>query len=364
MKHSQILKRAWHILWQYRALWIFGIILAITTASPGNQNNFTLNDDKQADQRIEMYFDPDQPIWPQLYEEMRSGWEDANAELRTMLSPDQPNKAGRMWVSAIIIVLIVLALVGRVLRYVAEAALIKMVDLYEETGEKLKARQGWRLGWSRQGWRLFLIDLVIYLPLFILFTLMTIIAMAPIFSIAAGVQVKNVVGLVTSIGLIILFGLIGLVLLAAVSLVKPIVFRKAVLEDFPIGTAYKEGFRMFRQSWKEYGLMWLILKGINIIWPLVLIPFALVTGAIALVMGGGFAFLMGGDAILSGDINAGAIIFSILLLLVLVGIPLAILTGLRDTFQSTSWTLTYREIRTLKELRNGDAPLSVVQPAG
>ncbi len=29
MKHSEILKRAWKILWDYKALWIFGVILAI-----------------------------------------------------------------------------------------------------------------------------------------------------------------------------------------------------------------------------------------------------------------------------------------------------------------------------------------------
>jgi len=35
MKHAQILKRSWEILWSYKALWIFGIILALTTASGG-----------------------------------------------------------------------------------------------------------------------------------------------------------------------------------------------------------------------------------------------------------------------------------------------------------------------------------------
>jgi hypothetical protein len=30
MDHTKILKRAWHILWSYRVLWIFGIILALT----------------------------------------------------------------------------------------------------------------------------------------------------------------------------------------------------------------------------------------------------------------------------------------------------------------------------------------------
>ena len=31
MDHIKVLKRAWEIIWRYRALWIFGIILALTT---------------------------------------------------------------------------------------------------------------------------------------------------------------------------------------------------------------------------------------------------------------------------------------------------------------------------------------------
>ena len=37
MDHATILKRAWNNVWRYRALWVFGIILALTTASGGGQ---------------------------------------------------------------------------------------------------------------------------------------------------------------------------------------------------------------------------------------------------------------------------------------------------------------------------------------
>ena len=36
MDHMKVLKRAWQILWSYKALWIFGIILALTTSSGSN----------------------------------------------------------------------------------------------------------------------------------------------------------------------------------------------------------------------------------------------------------------------------------------------------------------------------------------
>ena len=35
MDHIKILKRAWEITWRYPALWVFGIILALTTAQRG-----------------------------------------------------------------------------------------------------------------------------------------------------------------------------------------------------------------------------------------------------------------------------------------------------------------------------------------
>ena len=41
MDHMQTLKRAWNILWSYRALWVIGIILALTSPSgfsPGSSN--------------------------------------------------------------------------------------------------------------------------------------------------------------------------------------------------------------------------------------------------------------------------------------------------------------------------------------
>ena len=41
MDPIKILKRAWHILWSYRALWVFGLILAMAGAgsSGGNGSN-------------------------------------------------------------------------------------------------------------------------------------------------------------------------------------------------------------------------------------------------------------------------------------------------------------------------------------
>ena len=58
----KIIKRAWHILWNYRTLWVFGLILAIATAgSHGGGNNgsqYRFNDhNNQLPQNIQRGFD-------------------------------------------------------------------------------------------------------------------------------------------------------------------------------------------------------------------------------------------------------------------------------------------------------------------
>ena len=357
MKHSLILKRAWKILWDYKALWIFGVILAVTTTSlGGNQLNYSANNNRG--NPPEMQFSPDQPFWPQMREEMQRGMREARDELARILDVENPDQLERNILKAILIfvgVMIILGLIGTVLRYVVETALIKMVDLFEETTEKLKIREGWRLGWAREAWRIFLVDLVVFLPAFVLGLIAFSTAIVPIIAFSSGMPARGVLGLVASIGLVMLFILFALVLAALVSLVKPVVFRKVVLENEAVFEGIKSGWQMFRQAWKQYGLMWLILKGIDLIWPLVMFPFFLVSGGIGLLFGGGVTFLTGGRAIESGDpsmvwsIVAGAILFLIVLV-----VPLAFLAGLRETFQSASWTLAYRELKAEGLLSDGN----------
>jgi hypothetical protein len=101
--------------------------------------------------------------------------------------------------------------------------------------------------------------------------------------------------------------------------------------------------------------MWLILKGIDLVWPLVMIPFALISGLVALLFGGGFTFLMGANAIESGDPSmVWSIVLGVVLFIIILVIPLAFLGGLRETFQSTSWTLAYRELKAEGLLAEGN----------
>lgn len=363
MKTSQILKRAWHLLWQYRALWIFGIVLAITSASgAGNRFlQFSSNADNRALPASETQYDPNEPLWPQIFDQIGDEMQAASLEFSRLLDEDNPQKLERTILQAAIIftvVMVLFFLAGTVLRYIAETAMIKMVDVHEETGEKLRSRVGWRLGWSSKAWRIFLVDLVVFLPAMLIFTVVMLISLAPIIAVSSGMPVQGVLGLVASIGLIILSILAALLVSALFSMVRPVIRRKVVLDNLTVGQAFRQGIAMFRQYWKQYGLMWLVLTGIDLVWPLLMLPFFLLAGAIGLMLGGGVTLLLGGNAIQSGDPGmVWSILLGVFLLILVVAVPLSFIGGLRETFQSTSWTLTYRELAAVKSLENGDLPV-------
>jgi hypothetical protein len=132
MDHMKVLKRTWEIIWRYRALWVFGIIFALTTAGGVNRGTqYSFNG-----------------------EDFSLGREFHIEEIPELTSALIAIGVGLACVTFILVIASVVA------RYVAETSLIRMVDDYEETGEKHSVRQGFRLGWSRTAWRLFLIRLV------------------------------------------------------------------------------------------------------------------------------------------------------------------------------------------------------------
>jgi hypothetical protein len=90
-----------------------------------------------------------------------------------------------------------------------------------------------------------------------------------------------------------------------------------------------------------------------LVYPLAVIPVVLLAIFLGLVIAGPLGLLVGGIAglLLSGEaavilgLSVGIPIF-----IIVVASPLVFLDGLRDTFISTNWTLTYRELRALKGL--------------
>ena len=113
---------------------------------------------------------------------------------------------------------------------------------------------------------------------------------------------------------------------------------------------------MVRQNLKDAGLMWLIMIGVNLAWMLAMVPIGALLFGVGAVMGGGPALLVGkwAESAFGGAaawILGGAVGIPIFLAVVVA--PLVFLGGLREVFQSSAWTLTYRELRALEQLEPG-----------
>jgi hypothetical protein len=356
MKHTQVLKRAWKILWSYRALWVFGFILALTTASasPAQTSQYTV------DESYSYQFNTEQPMFPQFAEAMEEGFEEAIEEIREELSVKNVDEFGRQVLTAFLWfagVVITLALIGQVFRYVAETSLIKMVDDHEDSGERRTVREGFKLGWSREAWRIFLADVIIELPFIAVSLLIIGMILMPILVWSGDNTAASLVGLITGIGLAILLGLLMLAVRAILFVVKPVLRREIALNQATAWQGIRQGFKLARQYWKESGLMGLIIFGINVVWPLVMIPVTL----LSLLLSGGLAvstaLLIGRDAFATGDpAMITAIFVGLAVFIIILMIPMGFVIGLKKTYESTTWTLTYREIKALKSLENGDAP--------
>ena len=334
MNHTQILKRAWNILWSYKMLWVFGILLAITAGGGGNRANSFNYDIPRNDFSIQRY-----RFSPEVQELVR--------DIERLFSQETIG----YWIG-LVIALVCLALLVTVIftivKYVSLTALMRMVDGHETSGEKAGFRQGWRLGWSRHAWRLFLIDLVIGLPLAVIAIGLFGCAMLPVItSLASGGDEPAFAWILTTMGLVFVvmffFSLVALALGLVINLIR----RACVLGGSGVIDSIRQGVKLFTSRFKDVFVMWLILAGVHIAYALVTIPVMLMLLGIGLVAGGGVgvATYYGLQAIAS---QTSAIVIAAIaglgLLFTILGIPLTFLEGLRQTYFSTTWTLAYRDL--------------------
>ena len=228
MDPIKVLKRAWEITWRYRALWIFGIILALTTGGGGFRGGGG-GDGIQYNLKGEDFpdFQWGQIPFPEI--------------VNTLI-------AIGVGLACVIVILIIAATIAR---YVAETALIRMVDDYEETGEKRSVRQGFRMGWSRTAWRLFLIKLLIGLPTALAFILLFVLAFAPLLLWATESKVAGVIGTVTTIGLFFPILFLTIVVGVVLSLLRKFFWRACALEELGVIESIRQGFGVVKQHLKD-----------------------------------------------------------------------------------------------------------------
>jgi hypothetical protein len=356
MNHKDILSRSWKLLWSYKALWVFGMILALTTSSFPDQM-FNGNNGGSSSPDSDGYTleagDDFKAEFLKFVGDMVAAGDEFFAETF--------NFSGD-WVQAALTIgivlgclILLLVVLSAVMRYVSETALIKLVDVNEASGEKRGLRQGFRLGFSAQAWRIFLANLVITLPTVIGFILLFGIAIAPFFLWMTDNTTAAMIGTVAGIGLFFLMIFLAIFVSAALSLLKRFIFRVVVLEDVGPVVAIGRGFQIVRENFKAVILMWLIIVGIALGFALFMIPVSLLMLALSALAAGALGLSVGGIASLFStntiSIIAGAAAGVPVFLLLMIT-PLVFLSGLKETFISTSWTLTFREVLALESIES------------
>lgn len=294
MDYGRILKRAWNVTWRYRILWLFGLFAGGVGSGGGGGTNYTTN--SQEVQNL----DP--------------------ATLQNSLDNIAPYLVAIV-VVGILVFLFVLAM--WIVSIAARGGLIHLVNEAEE-GRPVRAADGWSVGF-RNWWRIFLIDLVLYLPFTIVLLVLLGVMFAPI--IIALVNGNDpTTGIFSLCGGAVLAFIVLMVLGFVVGLLEVLATRHAVLGYNPAMRSVSLAWADLRARFKDLFVMWLLTVGVGL-------AYGLAVGIVA----GVFGFVIAIAAV-SGlwPLAAG---LGFLLFLVLL-VPGAVF----GTFSSAIWTEFYRQM--------------------
>jgi hypothetical protein len=368
MDPIKILKRAWHILWSYRALWVFGLILALAGAGSSSGNGSNSSSRREANSQGSQQ----QP----LPEDMGEAFKQATQEIQKAFNEglDEvgiPRGDLNTLIGiavAFVIFCVVLGLIIAVARYVAETAVIRMVDEYENTGSKMTIKQGFRIGWSRTSWRLFLINLLVNLPLFLgMILLLAGVGIAIFQSMTRGFQTPATFVILALVGLMFLVIFVVAIITIFLGLLRHFFWRACALENLGVRESLSRGFQMARENWKNVGIMWLVMIGLGIVWAIVSIIAIIVTIPVVVVTTVAGALVAVIPVLLAGGLTSiflsgwlpwiVGVLFALPLFFTIAFSPWLLLGSWQTVFASTVWTLVYRELKALPALtsQNGDA---------
>jgi hypothetical protein len=371
MDYTRIIYRAWELLKSYRVLWIFGFLLAMTTTSWGAWSIYGINDRWDNDnppfsiqtldsstmitlEEIQVEVFPGQNI-PIIVRSANNPEDAQRLErlLNEVITPD-------IWQDILTILIFIIAgslvlfLIAAILRYVAETALIRMVGDQEQTGNQLSLREGLRAGWSRSAWRLFFIDVLVFLVTAAVFILLLAVGALPVYLAVESSSGTDILGIIAT-GLIF-FPLLALfiILVPLISLLVRFFRRACVLDDLGALASIRRGFQVVFANLKDVVVMGVLMLGINTLVAMIAIPVILILSPlliVTLVAGGVIgsipALIAGG---LAAMVSSGAVpwIIAILtglpLLLLVAASPVLFLEGLLEVFKSSTWTLTYWQL--------------------
>lgn len=365
---GKILKRAWQVLWNYRVLWVFGLLLALTGAAgsggSGGGGSSNYRSDYSGNYNTGRYENPfegfngfsgfdyssDTPQWAR---EMGTWFQDKVAPL--FATPETALRTSIWMVVIIFGACLLLGLLFALVRYPAETAVIRMVDEHETTGAKVKFKDGWKLGWNRRAFRIWLVDLVISLPALLFVAL--VVGMGILLAVnSGGMDPRFWTGMTLGIGLLVLFGLVFALFMIAVSLLREMVVRFIAIEDKTFGEAFSAGWTMYKKNFGHLLITWLVMLLVGIGFGIalaiaffILIPaYAVLTipgvvvAAIPGIIGYGITSLFAASSWAPWAIG---ILVALPFLVTIVFLPIYFLNGWYVVFNSNVFTLAYRQFK-------------------
>lgn len=348
MDHIRIIKRSIDITRVYRALWVFGLLLALTTGGGGGGNGASSGSSSSGSGNMPWNGNGN-GNWPR-------NWPDFTFP---NLSSDFINTMIGIAIGALCIILL-LAVAFTVLRYVSNTALIRMTNQYETIGEKAGVRAGFRLGWSRGAFRSWLVDLLIGLVGAVVSILALLVAAAPLLLWLTQDNTAGAIGTVMAIGLGILVILALIVIGIGVSLMVQFTQRAIILENLGVMDGIRRGWGLLRRHLGDVIIMGLILFAIGIGFTILMIPVFFILLLAGVVVGGLPALLAGGITNIFAQGHTPQIVAAIVgvpILAIVIIAPMLVLGGIFETFKSATWTLTYRELLALEAVR--PAPVEI-----
>ncbi len=314
MNHTDLLKRAFNITWRYRPLWIFGFFLALCSGGGGGGGGGNFSPPSTGG---------------------GGGFDDFGN------LPGAPDIEPGMIIALIVglfCLFILLTVVSLVVQVVTRTALIGMVRQITEI-ETVTVAEGWRLGWSSEAWRLFLLNLIIGVPQVIVVLL----ALTPLLLLVTGDTVLSVAGgIVTALAVLCIVGILALLNFLIIAPFKELAWRWIVLNKRGVISSFSDTYNLIKRCFKDIAIVWLLMFGIAIGWGIV--AFIVILPVVLIV-----AALVGGiPAVLVYFISnswLGAAVAGIPPALVAIVLISTAANGIYMIFQSSVWTLAYLEIQ-------------------
>lgn len=283
-------------------LWVFGVLLALAAGGGQAAQNLRYifgNGNRGAMPRL-----MDGLPFNQTFPTPNWRWPNLN-----------PGATIAIVIGIVLVCLILVALVT-ILRYLSNNALMKMVEQVETTDSAGTVGEGFRKGWSRPAWRMFLADLVIGLPFFFVAMALILIGLAPLLLLTVQATGARALGIVLTVGLELIILLVVMFAGVLVGLLQRFTHRELSLGKRRTFEAIGSAFAMIRRNLKDVALVWLLMLGAGIGWGLVMIPVSLVILMIAGVIGGGPGFaIWAATRSLPAALGLGAPLFLIVLIL-------------------------------------------------